>query len=552
MTEIILTPEQEVHCNSIIQTFFVHRKVLDTSVMGTGKSIVFIEAMRRMRNNNIIMICPSDMISTWERYGIKYNVNFVRIISYESLRGKQTSMPMNLKHGLLIRNPDDTFEVTDFFRSLVEDGIVLCFDESHRMKNRNDQQKAAATLTKAIELRYTFEPYPARFCGSYFISTTQFEKQEHCLLFCNTCAAIFWSEFMIDPVTKSMEGLEQFKEYCLFIDREATNKIWGCSKISAKTANDIAYQLCIKVFLPKISHFIKSSENNNKSEDKQTIYNCYIRAPPDIEQIAELTDQMIHMSTNDTLEIDPELDNRFTELFNPETPLSQRSGITQGHMTRHTLKTKFFICPLAIKVLETIPNSKVVIFLDYLESIEVAMAELEVYGAIEITGKTKKDERTLLRERFQEPNCNVRVLVTVNQVSALGIELDDKHGGFPRVGISIASYIISNLVQAPGRIDRQLTMSKSLFFFVKFYSELNTEETVTRNIAEKSKVFREALRENGIIPPTSFYDLNDPLEQDLNELLENAGDKPRISYSEPVEEAPKIIIRRSDIKKSCL
>jgi len=108
------------------------------------------------------------MVSVWRNYNDIYNLNIYKIISYESLREIKTNI--ELKHGLLVRNNGE-FEVTDLFRSLVEEGVVICYDEIQKMKNICEQQKAASVLNRYITERNNILPKANYFSGSYFISS---------------------------------------------------------------------------------------------------------------------------------------------------------------------------------------------------------------------------------------------------------------------------------------------------------------------------------------------------------------------------------------------
>ena len=85
--DIILTPHQQDHANKTLEKFSRFGKFLDTSITGSGKSIIFIWIIKQLQIQNIIMICPNSMIDIWENYKLKYNIPFKAIITYESLRG---------------------------------------------------------------------------------------------------------------------------------------------------------------------------------------------------------------------------------------------------------------------------------------------------------------------------------------------------------------------------------------------------------------------------------------------------------------------------------
>lgn len=554
--------------------------VLATSNTGKGKSVMLSWCLQRMKVKNAIMICTSTLIPMWESYKQKYDLPFLGIISYETLRGVASPEDTVLKHGLLIRKSNGTFQVTDTFKELVEEGLVICADESQKFKNTCDIQKAMQAMCTYIFDRRNMLPLPSELIGVYFNSTTPFDMDHHLVNFCYT-VGIIKSNCLIEKETEKRLGLEELYNFCLTLDREKTDDIMGTMSMRYKNAENVAYRLCIDVFLPKIASFVNGKKLPNSEIDsiidslvatssfdptnltvteycddepinKQTIYNIHCPLNGTEKQIVRLGYSLIHPSATAKVKITDEMENIYSDIIDAPSPLRSRSGITHGQMIVHTMKTFSCICPMVKHFLDTVKSSKAIVFLDYKECIAVAVNELQDYGIIVITGDNTTAEREELRLMFQEPNLNYRVLVTMNQISSIGTEYDDKHGGFPRAGFGIQNYIVSNSVQCPGRIGRENTQTNSLFFYVKYENEddENLEESVDRNIKEKSRVLREALKNNGIIPPDSFIDIKYSPEMDFNDLLQNAGkDKYVTVTKKPVKVAAPIIKRTSMVKE---
>lgn len=526
----------------------------------------------RMKDiNNKIMLCTSSLIPMWQDYNKKFNLNFLKIISYESLRSVKTKKNNHtLSHGLLKRFSDDSFEITDYFKNLVEDGLVICCDESQKSKNTCDIQRAMKVMCSYIMRRRQILPLPSNICGIYFMSTTPFDKQEHLINFCHM-VGIITKKSLISKETGKMVGLAELREYCSNLDSEKTNNVIGTMSINYKNAENIAYQLCVNVFLPHISSFInkikltdeeldemidvldeKSSfdsenievtpyedENENNSSVKQTIYNTFCKMSPIGLSIIKYGLSMIHSSSYSKIEVTKEMDSYYEKITKEPSPLKSRNCITHGIITIHTIKVYESICPMAIQYLNEVENSKIVIFLDYKETVQIAERELEKYGVLTMTGDIKKTEdREHVRMLFQENNLNHRVLIATNQTSSTGVEFDDKNGNFPRAGFSIEGYVISNAIQCPGRLKRQaVSKSNSLFFFIKVDDdeEYNYERSVDENIQKKSLIFRESLRDNGIIPPDSFINMYyNPETVNFTNLLLNAGNEKYKSIEEKV------------------
>lgn len=576
---IILTKSQLIASLKNCYDLLVHGKVLNTSNVGKGKSIMLSWTLKKMGVRNSLMFCTSSLVPSWENYKEKYDLPFLDIMSYESLRGIQlTRNEVELKHGLLIRRSDGSFTVTDYFKELVEDGLVICCDESQKFKTTCDIQKAVKAMCSYIHQRRHMSPTPEYLSGYYFNSTTPFDREKHLINFCYTSGVITHPELMSKD-GNTMLGLGELYDYCLELDRVKTENIIGTEAQTYRNAENIAYKLCNEVFISTISSFtgkvydVESvieflSENydfdfdsilfNEDDEDlergaRQTIYNTYCKITNVGLQLLKLGNYMISPASMNSVQITAEMDETYAMIIDKEeSPLRERMGITHGQITKHTVETYYNIVPMAKKFLETVQNSKIVIFLDYKESISVAARMLEEYGVMVITGDVDKSDRELMRLKFQEPNLDYRVKITMNQLSSVGVEYDDKDGNFPRAGFGIEGYNISNPVQCPGRLCRKNSASHSLFFYIKIDDDNNIDESVDRNIEEKSRIFRETLKNNGVIPPDCFVDLYYNSSTDFNSLLQNAGNPKYKSKTRELVSKSSIVIRRSTLGKDII
>jgi len=118
---IELRDYQIEHYNNIANIFSTSIFAIDTSTMRRGKSYVAYKIFQEMGFSNGIVICPATVLSVWEKINTSFVSNNLDINSYESWRSIKGNQP---KHGFLKRN-DDTFEVTDKFLSLLDDGLFF-------------------------------------------------------------------------------------------------------------------------------------------------------------------------------------------------------------------------------------------------------------------------------------------------------------------------------------------------------------------------------------------------------------------------------------------
>lgn len=222
---------------------------------------------------------------------------------------------------------------------------------------------------------------------------------------------------------------------------------------------------------------------------------------------------------------DQEANAIFYQMSGSEKQLKDRDGVIHGTITVQTIKTFFILIGFVEEIFRQIPNVKIVIFLNYKEGINIIMRFLAKYNPMKITGDSEctEERRNYIVSKFNEPNLDCRLLTIISQIGSDGIELDDKNGNFPHVGLAFPDFYHSRYFQCPGRLLRRYTLSNSLFFFCLAYSNEYSEESIQKSIIEKSKVMEETLRNNEIIPPANYLTIIDPHTQDLNELLRNAG-----------------------------
>lgn len=221
-----------------------------------------------------------------------------------------------------------------------------------------------------------------------------------------------------------------------------------------------------------------------------------------------------------------DLGSKFNEMTGgADPPLKDRSGVMLGMTTVQSIKTHYATLKFVRKIFETVRNVKVVIFLSFKESLRMIMRNLAYLNPVSITGEHNctEDVRNNILAKFNEDNNNYNLLLIISQIGSDGIELDDKFGNRPRIGIAYPDFFNTRFSQCPARILRRFTMSNSLFFFIFMNQNKCHEESVTKSIKNKSKIMDETIRQNGLVPPVYYEKIENPDRLDLNNLLKNAG-----------------------------
>lgn len=584
MNNIVLSNDQQEHCNKIYKIAENHCSILDTTVGGGGKTLFALYFAYILNLTRIIVFCPGSLhIAHWNKHKYKYGSPIINILTYDTLRGSKPALYENsrdlLDHGYLIKLYNGKYEVSDLFKYLVEEGgLELIIDESHSVKNESGKTEAVKTLTKYLTVRNMTYPLPKRKSYVYFCSMTPFDEPEHVINFANLTGVIR-SDNLYDKNKDKITGAEELYQYCHYFSPRESDIIWGTCDIKLRNVNDITYRLITEVYLKLISSFAKDCQKNFLS--KQSVYYAYFDFEPNEEeegtelmkialnmikspaknsgQISNgankfLNDAMQIQQNNliqsfnnmliDTPKIDisksiintPEtiiqyqkllyLENKYNEItFGGDPSLRNRSGVMHGMSTVQSIKTHYATIKFIKTIFNTVKNVKIIVFLSFKESLRMIMKTLSYFNPVSITGdhSCTEDIRNNILAKFNEHNNDSRLLLIISQIGSDGIELDDTHGEYPRVGIAYPDFFNTRYSQCPARILRRFTMSNSLFFFIFLNQDKCPEESVIKSIKNKSKTMEDTVRQNGITPPIYYEKINNPHLSDLNYLLNNAG-----------------------------
>lgn len=188
--EITLSKEQLKNSLKNCDNLIRYGKVLDTSNVGEGKSVMMSWCLKHLEIEAAIMICPSSLIPMWEEYKRKYDLPFRKIVSYETLKGMKTDFMITLKHELLKRTEDNEYlPTTKLKRMIKRNSFVVCCDESYKIKNDCYQQQAVKEIISCVNY-YRDKLDDGKIRGFYFNCTTPFDKKIHLVNFCRTTSVI--------------------------------------------------------------------------------------------------------------------------------------------------------------------------------------------------------------------------------------------------------------------------------------------------------------------------------------------------------------------------
>ena len=451
---------------------------LDTSPMGAGKTITTL-ALCATFKLNLVVVGPLSTLSMWEEMSKLYGINIKLTLSYQKLAGTKIK---GCAHPLLYRD-GDTYSATEFLRNLIREGTLFIFDESHTLRNEDTAQlHAAHHIVKTVK---------SMNCGSRIglLSATPGDKKDHVASILKMLG-IITNEKLYDYNHKTkvyiLLGMNQLYDYCKTIDNQTANAI--IIPTTRFTANQMCYDLFIGIVKLQL---VSSMEKPTITAIKDGMNGYYDMPSQDVDTIRQ-AEASLKKATS----------------FNEETGTVDIRNVSWGaivkaqqSLERGKLRT---MIRLVTETLNNNPNSKVILYVWFLESIEYLRENLRQYNPLVMFGKTKKDERTNIRNLFQQDDLNHRLLISNAKVGGIGISLDDRSGTKPRFMFMIPTYNFIDLHQATGRIHRGTTKSNATIRFI-YSKAFRGEVSILKAIAKKTEITKSILyNSNNIVFPGDY------------------------------------------------
>jgi len=458
---------------------------IDTSVMGSGKSYI-VAGLAIKYGFSLGIICPKTVISVWSTITSEYNIPVHFLLSYQKLRSIAGKNP---KHELLerINSTKVMFRPTDLFISMARSGLFLILDEIQYIKNDSDQYKACQTLTSTcLSIGGS--------CRFALLSGTPFDKEEHAVNLLRLIGYIQNDklyEYRKDLLELKLLGAQELIDICIKMNPEKTQYVLENYPIDRKNVPGLCYKLYIEV----IKSIIISAMPPPKVDSEKDVKNGYYKLSRDGSYKLEQAIRDLSRASKY---------NPITKDIDCRKP--NWRDITKAHMNIENIKLEILI-RLTHKQLQQDPQCKIIIFVNYVNSIKTLHQELMIYQPAIMYGSTCENDRDKVINDFKNDE-NLRLLIANTKVGGIGTSLDDKFGNHPRYTYIIPTYNILDLHQATYRTYRHGTKSKATIRFI--YGKINLRETSILNaLSRKAHILRSTLDaqcENGICFPGEFDD----------------------------------------------
>ena len=497
---IVLFEYQIGHVQKLQEILRSSYFALDLSMLGTGKTYTAAKVALEGGYRHIIVIAPPSVKTKWLELQREYSLPITAAISYQELRSVRGSQP---KHGLLSRREmaGAEFTPTDLLKTYIAEGAIFIIDEIQNIKNCTAQFQACHALVRCVAAGFPV-------CNSrvLFISGSPVDKKCQVINFYRCIRAFTHQDLCIyNQVngTYEMTGFQQIVDFCTNIEagarEEAQAALEECTKEGAEMPSacvHVAYRLFLRyvkllssempppqyrVAINKLNGFFRIDQESRPSLVKAVgalAKACYFGMPDEGAPGA------------------PRDDNAFIAIINKAMHEIERSKIN-------------LFARLAKKSLAENPDAKVVLCINYSETLTALQSELEEYSPMVMHGATSVSMRGEIIRRFQARGQKDRLLICNASVCSTGIDLDDKYGEHPRVCYVSPLYNTITLYQLSHRFLRADTRSNSTMYMVYVAGDDCLEKRIMRSLAKKSGVMREITSGQaaaGVLFPGSFPD----------------------------------------------
>ena len=563
---------QKEHKQKLDNIFNNSPFAFDFSMLGTGKtytsSYIFSENLEN-RFKHLISIAPVSVKSKWKYMEKEHGINLTKSISYCELRSVKFKQP---KHGLLIRrdymkpvhHEDGTttekecveYKCSKEYLKLVNEGLLLVIDEIQNIKNMSNQLDACQELMRPIiegfykkqviplenqisQLEKQIEDFKDKLCPTCIAKIKQVEllneRRQELLNNPGNSRIILLSG---SPIDKKKQVIHFYRalgimesERLSAINPQTWNVIWkGMAEIEEYFIKNWGEEEVQKIK----TRFIYGKPREYELEEYcYLLFNkimkkhiCCSMNPPS--QTTEIYKRNAFYTLG--VEHEVELLMKGVELLRKTTRFNQTTntidfghdgmqslqGVIRALTMIETSKISLFV-RIAQSALDENPNQKVVICVNYTDTLNDLMELLIQYNPLRMDGSLSANQRGVVIDLFQQHNNEHRLLIGNLSVCSTGIDLDDQHGDFQRLCIVSPNYSTITLYQLSHRFQRANTKSNSTIHFV--FCKESAELPILNALAKKSNVMKEVTEEQveyGIVFPGDYEIWEDP--DDINNI----------------------------------
>lgn len=496
-SQVTLLPSQTAHVQRLNSIFDRFPFAMDLSMLGAGKTFTATHVAITRRYKHVIVVCPVSVMPKWKWMHNEYNFPLRQVLGYQSLRSVRFKQP---KHGLLFRRDstfEEAFEPTSAFRKMVEEGLLLVFDEVQNIKNVSSQFRAAQALIHAVTLAHggpVLSATPPFRSHVLLLSASPIDKIEQAIHIFRALGVMTDDRIAQQNIQTGMlewRGMQQIRNFCRRLDPEKV----GQTDSTIYSLPVLAYTLFQSPFKVHMSSAMPAPKLTCKLFKRNAFY------------VIDAEGEAIVKRGLSNLTTAAQWDGTRVN-FVPSNTVAQMASVMRSLQIIETGKIATF-ARVADEHLKTNPQAKCVIAVNFTETVDDLERVLSHHAPLRLTGSTSEAQRGKLLELFQFHDTRHRLLICNQSVASTGIDLDDKHGSFPRLALVSPNYSTITSYQLGHRFQRMDTKSDACVHFVfakrKGHTKAQCSDIVELGVLDalsrKSQVMKETANTANVVFP---------------------------------------------------
>lgn len=477
------TPIPQLHATQV-PAYELHRArlsrwigTIETGPLGSGKTYLMC-ALARELGLGLVYVGPKSVVRKAKIVAANFRVPVYAAVSYAGLRGSRKYPPKLF----MLEKDGDKFVISAAGHEAIKRGVLVVFDEFHNLKNKSSynygkleglQIESAAAITAAIAAAWRnaggrnaggsntsstiidnnssgVEGLHSNFPASrvLLMSATPGDKIYHAYQFCRLlgitteCLPHRVDNSVIPPrVTPG--GYADILAWCMERDPVNATRINRSRAFTAMTSWELTFELFTEIIMGEVATALPAPIKEYVPDLKNGFYRLH---PADLARVRRGLDMMCGAVRNQDGVI------KLTEAAMATLNIAIRE-IESGKVAR--------MIALARADLLANPLCKVVLFFNFLGSIDRAMTELAEFAPLRFVGDIASDAaREKITAKFLAHDTEHRLFIATISAGGIGIDLDDKFGDMPRFTYISPSFMFINVVQSSGRTDRCDTKSR--------------------------------------------------------------------------------------------
>lgn len=472
--------------NRLNRLLQIVRIILNITPMGGGKTFYTIFSAWTF-GLSLIVIGLGTIEEKWRDVAKAFGVPMLAYYNYTGINGKHgkngsTTQPKCLlirRVAVPNQNNDgsgDYYQPTELLQALVEQGVMIVFDEASKLKNETKTFLAAWTICQYVKnVRQTRTRV-------VLLSASPADRSSNVsqllgLMGINDRPQLYIYD-KSRPVHERviLTGLPSVQNWARRQNNELERQIALRYSIDynppVSNIREYAFEVWTKIVTQRLLL------GGPPPELSASIWNVYCNLEPQYRPALEKALAMM----KDAITID--------EFGN--------TRVIMEILTQSLIETSRAKRPLVVQLartwLEMVPNSKVIIGDMFIESLHYYSQALHYYQPLEYSGEAGvKPYREQNRRRFVNVRDPCRVLNTTIQSGQMGIDMDAKEKGMNILLILLPTYHFLTMYQMSGRVTRADTKSMPTIIVPYVYDNPNRpsdsamEQNLLRSIAEKTE-----------------------------------------------------------------